>query len=353
MSNEKRETKGAVASGAGARGSVARGPVTQALPSRPNLEHLKAQAKDLLEALRAGAPAALERFRQGLPAARGASADKIAAMSLALHDAQSVIAREYSFASWAELKQAVERATTQLAPEALSPESLRALLGRLSSTPPPAEVQQAMLEASSVSVPLIALSAELPVVALRNTVLSVGAVAPIMIGRASSIAALEAAQKSDRRLALFAQKDELEETPGMSALHPVGCVAALHALFPLPGGQTSWMVVRALQWIRLTEITSEQPYLRARVERFEVREQATEEARQLEQQLRERTRAFITTLPDGERLQQMTERMSALELADATLANLKCSVDAKALYASQAELTGRLRHVIALFDQGA
>jgi hypothetical protein len=107
------------------------------LPERPSLEHLKSQAKELLEGVRSGAPAALERFRQSLPAARGAGAEKVARLQLALHDAQSVIAREYGFASWAELKTAVERAADAGATGALSPESLRALLARVASTPPP------------------------------------------------------------------------------------------------------------------------------------------------------------------------------------------------------------------------
>jgi Lon protease-like protein len=319
------------------------------LPERPSLEHLKTQAKDLLEALRAGAPEALERVRQSLPAARGASNERIAQLQLALHDAQSVLAREHGFASWSELKTAVERAAEAGATGALSAESLRALLARVTQTPPPPEVQQSLLEASSLVIAPLALPAELPVVPLRNTLLSVGSVAPIMIGRLSSLAALAAAQQSGQRIALFGQKQELDEAPGSAGLHPVGCVGAVHALFPIPGEQTSWLVVKALQWITLAEITSEQPYLRARVEPFDVLEQSNEETRRLVQELRQRVRALTTTLPDGERLQKMTDGMSPLQLADASIANLPCSVEARAAYAAQVDLTNRLRHVLALF----
>ena len=37
------------------------------LPARPNLSHLKKQAKDLLLGYRSGDPAALDRIREGLP----------------------------------------------------------------------------------------------------------------------------------------------------------------------------------------------------------------------------------------------------------------------------------------------
>jgi ankyrin repeat protein len=79
------------------------------LPDRPNLENLKKQAKSLLHAAQAGDPAALQRFAT-LPAfAHKAAADLRA--DLALHDAQSVIAREMGFASWNALREEVEART--------------------------------------------------------------------------------------------------------------------------------------------------------------------------------------------------------------------------------------------------
>src|SRR5262245_19385184 len=110
------------------------------LPERPNLEHLKAQAKDLLESVRSKQPSALERVRDALPAARGTDDAALATMELALHDAQSVVAREYGFASWAALRTHVESAP-------LTTETLRALMARHTSTPLPEEVQRAMVAA--------------------------------------------------------------------------------------------------------------------------------------------------------------------------------------------------------------
>lgn len=76
---------------------------SQKLPERANLEQLKKQAKDLLRAAQSGDAAALERFR-ALPA----FASGLDPAALALHDAQSAIAREYGFASWKEIKEHVE-----------------------------------------------------------------------------------------------------------------------------------------------------------------------------------------------------------------------------------------------------
>jgi ankyrin repeat protein len=87
---------------------------SQQLPERPNLEQLKKQAKSLLHAARDQDAAALQRFRQ-LPALSAKSVMDIAAMSLALHDAQSVIAREYGFKSWNDLREHVEERTLSFA----------------------------------------------------------------------------------------------------------------------------------------------------------------------------------------------------------------------------------------------
>ncbi|MEO5687068.1 MAG: hypothetical protein ABIR54_06865 [Burkholderiaceae bacterium] len=74
------------------------------IPVRADIGHLKKQAKDLLARHRADDPTAIRRFRDALPAAAGKVDAAIAAMGLRLHDAQSCVAREYGFASWADLQ---------------------------------------------------------------------------------------------------------------------------------------------------------------------------------------------------------------------------------------------------------
>jgi ankyrin repeat protein len=83
------------------------------LPPRPDLEQLKRRAKELLAAARSRDRGARARFR-ALPALAGASDDELAGAALALHDAQSVVAREHGFASWNALRAAVEEATLGL-----------------------------------------------------------------------------------------------------------------------------------------------------------------------------------------------------------------------------------------------
>ncbi len=85
-------------------------PASRFLPNSPDLDQLKRQAKELLRSARAADPTALARFRL-LPSLRRASEDDLARTALALHDAQSVIAREHGFPSWNALREHVEELT--------------------------------------------------------------------------------------------------------------------------------------------------------------------------------------------------------------------------------------------------
>ena len=96
------------------------------LPEHPNLEQLKKQAKSLLHGAQAGDALALARFGT-LPALANIPADRIDARELALHDAQSVIAREHGFASWNALREELEART--LTPAAAIDELVRAATG--------------------------------------------------------------------------------------------------------------------------------------------------------------------------------------------------------------------------------
>ena len=84
-------------------------PPSSILPARPNLEHLRNQAKDLLKAYRSGDPSALARFRTSLPRYSLLTDDDLRRLSLSLGDAQRVIAAEYGFPNWLHMRHYVER----------------------------------------------------------------------------------------------------------------------------------------------------------------------------------------------------------------------------------------------------
>jgi len=81
------------------------------LPSRPNLDHLKYQAKNLLREHSARSPGAAQRIREFHPRFSGATDAEIFGVRLSLNEAQLTIAREYGFPSWARLKRHIEKPT--------------------------------------------------------------------------------------------------------------------------------------------------------------------------------------------------------------------------------------------------
>ncbi|MCZ7644403.1 MAG: ankyrin repeat domain-containing protein [Planctomycetota bacterium] len=97
--------------------------MSKALPPRPDLEHLKKQAKRLLDDAREGLASALVRFEEHHPREFDADAATLA-------DAQLVLAREYGFSSWARFKNHVEHLAKAPA-AAPAPEGLRELFAAI------------------------------------------------------------------------------------------------------------------------------------------------------------------------------------------------------------------------------
>jgi hypothetical protein len=81
------------------------------LPSNPNLDHLKYQAKDLLKAHAARDRSAAQLIREFHPRFAKSTDAEIFAARLTLSDAQLTIARESGFSSWPRLKRHIEKPT--------------------------------------------------------------------------------------------------------------------------------------------------------------------------------------------------------------------------------------------------
>ena len=109
---------------------------TKRLPSRPNLDQLRRQAKELLTEQRAGTLQACQRIREFHPRYAAAADDSIKAATLALSDGQLTIAREYGFASWARLRASSRRPVAAATRRStLAPLSISALTASISPCP--------------------------------------------------------------------------------------------------------------------------------------------------------------------------------------------------------------------------
>src|SRR6266851_3526846 len=106
---------------------------------------------------------------------------------------------------------------------------------------------------------------ELPILPVRETVLFPGGVMPLTVGRESSLALLNSLQGEEKLLAVVAQHDPRVEEPAASDLHTVGTAAKLHKTVKMPNGNVV-IFLEGLQRVRVAEMLSFRPFLRARVE---------------------------------------------------------------------------------------
>lgn len=80
-----------------------------ALSSRPDLDQIKRQAKELLKAQKAGDPSVCDKLRK-VQRFANMSNDEILTAKIKLAEAQHAVAKDYGFNTWADLKQQVLKA---------------------------------------------------------------------------------------------------------------------------------------------------------------------------------------------------------------------------------------------------
>jgi hypothetical protein len=90
------------------------------LPPQPNLEQLKKQAKDLLRAHQAHNADVCQRIQRVHPRLTASSEVDILNADLTLRDAQLVVAREYGFSTWRNIKPGLQELSAVSSPEGLS-----------------------------------------------------------------------------------------------------------------------------------------------------------------------------------------------------------------------------------------
>ncbi len=105
---------------------------------------------------------------------------------------------------------------------------------------------------------------EIPILALRNTVLFPGVVIPITVGRDKSIKAVTDAYKADKLIGVVAQKDSTVEEPTVSDLEDIGTVAKIAKLIKMPDGGTT-IIIQGRKRCKIEEITTDDPYFKAKI----------------------------------------------------------------------------------------
>ena len=104
----------------------------------------------------------------------------------------------------------------------------------------------------------------LPMVPLRDVVVFPHMMIPFVIGRQSSIKALDHALARGKRIFLSAQHDATRDNPGPEEIYPLGTVCSIVQSLKLPDGNVK-VLVEGLERGRALEFREEQGYLRVAV----------------------------------------------------------------------------------------
>ena len=109
-----------------------------------------------------------------------------------------------------------------------------------------------------------ALPKEIPLIALRNTVLYPNVVLPITVAREKSLMAIGESEKEGKWLGVVAQRDSNTEDPTPEDLYTVGTLAKVVKHIKMPDGSTTIFIMGRMRF-RVEKLTKEDPYFAAEV----------------------------------------------------------------------------------------
>ncbi len=112
------------------------------------------------------------------------------------------------------------------------------------------------------------LPSEIPVIALRNTVLFPNVVLPITVAREKSVKAITEAAKNGKWIGVIAQKDVNNEDPMPDDIYSVGTLAKIVKQIKMPDGNTTIFIMGRMRF-KVESYTQIDPYFAAQIKYLE------------------------------------------------------------------------------------
>ena len=160
------------------------------------------------------------------------------------------------------------------------------------------------------------------VVPMRNTVLFPGVISPITIGRKSSVAAAQEAVRSEKKIGFLLQRDAKKDEVRPDDLHWVGTAGQVVRYITGQEG-AHHLVVQGTSRFRVLEFLEGWPFLVARVQYIETRDELTPEIEARFLQLKERAVEAIQLLANApEELAVVVQQVGTPGLLADMVANL-------------------------------
>src|SRR5262245_26093748 len=132
----------------------------------------------------------------------------------------------------------------------------------------------------------------------RNMVLFPGLVMPLNVGREASVAAVQEAVRSKRRIGVVLQRNPATENPTAADVHDVGTAAAIVRYLTTPDG-THHVVCQGQQRFRIIKFLDGYPFYVARVELAHETDTITPEIEARMIQVKERAVEALELIPQA------------------------------------------------------
>ncbi|MGA2716894.1 MAG: endopeptidase La [Bryobacteraceae bacterium] len=137
---------------------------------------------------------------------------------------------------------------------------------------------------------------ELPILAVRDSVLFPSALLPLSVGRPTSVALVESLGEN-RLIGVVSQIDARTDAPGPQELHETGTVAIIHKIVRMREGQL--LFCEGVSRMKIKSYTATEPFLRARVERLpEIEPEVTPELTALRQNVLSEFTQIVSATPN-------------------------------------------------------
>ncbi len=194
--------------------------------------------------------------------------------------------------------------------------------------------------------------ADLPVLPLRDMVVYPHGVHPLFVGTRSSIAALEAAMASDKRILLVAKRNAAQENPGRDDLFPVGTLSTVLQLLKLPDG-TVKVLVEGSARARVLRLGDGGAHLAADVEAVPEAEMERDAREAAVRAVKSKFETYVETA--GKAPQEALAAVSAIEepgrLVDTIAARMSLDVEERQAVLEAFDLDARIARVMAAMDK--
>jgi ATP-dependent Lon protease len=193
----------------------------------------------------------------------------------------------------------------------------------------------------------------LPMVPLRDIVVFPHTTVPFVVGRKSSLLAVERALDADKRLFLATQRDAKIDDPGPTDVNDVGSVATIVQHLKLPNGNVK-LLVEGVERCRLLEVeAAEDGSFEVEVESIDVKDDTTPELQEQMTKVGNLFERFIKYSP-GLPYETMLSTVRITDpgrLADTVAAHLSLSVEEKQGLLEMTSPSDRLEQVGRSLDE--